>query len=132
MVIDTSAMVAILLSEAERAALVDALELAESRAISAVSFVECSIVLGARHGPDAIRDLDLLMAKAAIDLVSVDAEQAHVARRAHRLYGKGRHAAGLNFGDCFSYALAKVTGEPLLFKGRDFALTDVLSHSASR
>ena len=131
MIIDTSALLAILLSEPERSDFVAAIDASESRAISAVSFVECSIVLAARHGPDAIRDLDLLLAKASIDLVPVDVEQAHVARKAHRLFGKGHHAARLNFGDCFSYALAQAMGEPLLFKGGDFALTDVQRHAAS-
>ena len=131
MILDTSALLAILQDEPERAAFAEAIEAAGSCSMSVVSFVECSIVLTTRRGPEAVRDLDLLIAKASIGLVPVDADQAHDARRAHRDFGKGNHAAGLNFGDCFSYALSKASGEPLLFKGGDFARTDVERHPAS-
>jgi ribonuclease VapC len=94
--------------------------------MSTATFVETSIVIEARHGADGIRDLDLFIDRAGIELVVVDAEQAREARRAFSRFGKGRHAAGLNFGDCFSYALAMTAGEPLLFKGRDFPETDVV------
>ena len=125
MVIDSSALVAILQDEPERRSFNRAIETADRRAMSVASFVETSIVIESRFGPDGIRDLDLFMAKARIELVPVDAEQGHVARTAYRDYGKRRHRARLNFGDCFAYALAKTLDEPLLFKGTDFALTDV-------
>ena len=125
MVIDTSALIAILQDEPERRAFNEAIEAAERRAMSVASFVEASMVLEARYGQEGVRDLDLFIAKAGIELVAVDADQAHVARTAFRLYGKRRHPAGLNFGDCFAYALARTLDEPLLFKGADFSLTDV-------
>ena len=125
MVIDTSALVAILQDEPERRSFNQAIEAAERRAMSVASFVEASMIIESRYGPDGIRDLDLFIAKAEIELVPVDAEQGHVARTAFREYGKGRHRAGLNFGDCFAYTLAKTLDEPLLFKGTDFALTDI-------
>ena len=126
MVIDTSALVAILQDEPERRAFNRAIEAAERLAMSAASFVEVSMIIESRFGSDGIRDLDLFIAKANIELVPVDAEQAHIARTAFRDYGKRRHRAGLNFGDCFSYALAKALDEPLLFKGRDFSSTDIV------
>lgn len=125
MVIDTSALIAILQDEPERAAFNKAIEAAERRALSVVSFVEASMVIETRYGADGVRDLDLLIAKARIELVAVDTDQAHAARNAFRVYGKGLHPAGLNFGDCFPYALARTEGEPLLFKGLDFSMTDV-------
>ena len=126
MVIDTSALVAIFQDEPERRSFNQAIEAAERRAMSAASFVEVSMIIESRFGPDGIRDLDLFIAKANIELVPVDTEQAHIARTAFREYGKRRHRAGLNFGDCFSYALAKTLDEPLLFKGADFSSTDVI------
>ena len=125
MVIDTSALIAILQDEPERRSFNEAIEAAEKRAMSVASFVEASMIVEARYGPDGIRDLDLFIAKAGIELVAVDADQAHVARTAFRVYGKRRHPAGLNFGDCFAYALARTLDEPLLFKRSDFSLTDV-------
>ena len=125
MVIDTSAVIAILQDEPERRAFIQAIDAADTRAMSVASFLEASMVVDARYGPDGVRDLDLLIAKARIDLVAVDVDQAHVARAAFRTYGKRRHPAGLNFGDCFAYALARTLGEPLLFKGSDFSLTDL-------
>lgn len=125
MVLDTSALLAILLNEPERRSFNEAIEAAESRAVSAATFVEVSMVIESRHGAEGLRDLDLLLERAGIELVAVDAEQAHVARRAFSRYGKGRHRAGLNYGDCFSYALATVLGEPLLYKGDDFRHTDL-------
>jgi ribonuclease VapC len=130
MVIDTSALLAILQDEPERRAFNEALESADSRRLSAASFVEVSIVIEARHGAAGQRDLDLFLERAAIEVVPVDVEQAREARRAFSRFGKGRHAAALNFGDCFAYALASVLGEPLLFKGTDFAKTDVLAYSS--
>ena len=131
MVLDTSAMLAILQDEPERRQFNEAIEAAETRSLSTASFVECSMILESRYGADGIRDLDLFLAKAQVSLIAVDEEQAELARRAFRQYGKGRHPAGLNFGDCFSYALAQSLNEPLLFKGNDFRQSDVTCHPAS-
>jgi ribonuclease VapC len=126
MVIDTSALLAILQDEPERRRYNEAIEMAEARRVSAATFVECSIVIESRFGAEGLRDLDRLLERAEIEIVPVDVQQARVAREAFARYGKGRHAAGLNFGDCFPYALATALGEPLLFKGEDFPLTDVV------
>jgi ribonuclease VapC len=131
MVLDTSAILAILQDEPERLKFSEALEDADIRSMSAASFVETSMIIESRYGSDGMRDLDLLIAKASIALEPVDAEQAHLARQAFRQYGKSRHPAGLNFGDCFSYALARFTAEALLFKGKDFSRTDIECHPAS-
>lgn len=125
MVIDTSALLAILLDEPERRRFNEAIEAADHRALSTATLVEVSIVIEARHGAEGLRDLDQLLAAAQIDLVPVDVEQARAARLAFSRFGKGRHPAGLNYGDCFSYALAKVLGTSLLYKGSDFAQTDI-------
>ena len=130
MVIDTSALVAILLNEPERRAFNELIEDADSLVLSAASLIETSIVLEARHGAEAVRSLDLLLAKAGVVIEPVDTDQASVARQAFRQFGRGRHPAGLNFGDCFSYALAQVRGEALLFKGNDFSRTDIRVASA--
>lgn len=127
MVIDTSALLAILQNEPERRTFNEALETAATRVISAASFVEISMVIESRFGAEGLRELDLLLEQAGVEIAPVDAQQAHVARRAFSQFGKGRHAAGLNFGDCFAYALATVRGEPLLYKGEDFPKTDVTS-----
>jgi ribonuclease VapC len=127
MVIDTSAVLAILLDEPESQSIREALEDDPVRLMSSASFLESSIVIEARFGEHGGRELDLLMHTARIEIVSVDREQAEVARDGYRSFGKGHHPAGLNFGDCFSYALARVTGEKLLFKGKDFGRTDVES-----
>jgi ribonuclease VapC len=125
MVIDSSALVAILGGEAERRTFIDLIEAADSRLMSAASFVEVSIIIESRYGADGVRDLDLFLERAGVELAPVDDEQARQARRAFTRYGKGRHPAALNFGDCFSYALSITLGEPLLFKGDDFAQTDI-------
>lgn len=125
MIIDTSAILAILGDEPERKALIKCIIKASDKGLSAASFVETSIVLEARYGYDGVRDFDLFLTKAGITLIAVDVEQAQIARQAFKKYGKGRHAAGLNFGDCFSYAAAKSSNEPLLFKGNDFSQTDI-------
>lgn len=130
MVIDTSAMLAILQDEPERRAFNTTIEAAESVSMSTATLVEASIVIGARYGRDGLRDLDLFIAKAAIALVPVDVEQALAARDAFLRFGKGRHPAGLNYGDCFAYALARALDEPLLYKGTDFSHTDVGSAHA--
>ena len=125
MVLDTSAVLAILQDEPERRAFNEAIESADSRSLSVASLVEVSIVIEARYGAAGVRHLDRLLDRAGVSVVPVDVEQGKVARQAFSRFGKGRHAAGLNFGDCFSYALAQVLGEPLLFKGDDFSRTDV-------
>jgi ribonuclease VapC len=130
-VLDSSAVLAILQDESERRQFNEAIEAAETRSLSTASFVECSMILESRYGPDAVRDLDLFVAKAQISLVPVDEDQAKLARSAFRKYGKGRHPAGLNFGDCFSYALSKALDMPLLFKGNDFSQTDIECHPGS-
>jgi ribonuclease VapC len=127
MVLDTSALLAILQDEPERRAFNEAIEAADARSLSAATFVETSIVIEARYGAEGLRDLDLLIDRARIEVVPVDAEQARIACRAFSRFGKGRHPAGLNFGDCFSYALAAARGESLLFKGDDFLHTDLAS-----
>lgn len=125
MVLDTSALLAILLDEPERRAFNEAIASAAVRRLSVASFVEISIVLEARHGADGLRNLDLFLERARIELVPVDFEQGRAARLAFSRFGKGRHPAALNYGDCFAYALATRLAEPLLFKGDDFARTDV-------
>ncbi|MGH9077873.1 MAG: type II toxin-antitoxin system VapC family toxin [Acidimicrobiales bacterium] len=125
MVLDTSALVAILLHEPERDAFLDAVAAAPTRLVSAATLVEASVVLERRRGDHAGRELDLLVHRAGIRVVAVDGDQAELARGAWRRYGKSRHPAALNYGDLFSYALARATGEPLLYKGDDFAKTDL-------
>lgn len=125
MVIDTSAILAVVLDEAERESFIALIEAAPRRLISAATRVEASIVLQRRSGDTAVLWLDQYIDRAGIETESVDAAQAMAAVAAYRRFGKGRHPAGLNFGDCFAYALAAVTGEPLLYKGDDFAKTDI-------
>lgn len=125
MVVDTSGLLAILLDEPDRRSFNEAIEAADSRSMSVATLLEVSIVIESRFGADGLRDLDTFIERAAIELVAVDLEQANVARRAFSRFGKGRHPAGLNYGDCFAYALATVRGEPLLYKGEDFSQTDV-------
>lgn len=125
MVIDTSAVVAILLEEPERDAFVERIAEAEDPMISAATLAEASIVMQSRTGDGGVTDVDELLASAGVRCVAVDDMQAYLALEAFYRYGKGRSPAGLNFGDCFSYALAKVQGRPLLFKGEDFAQTNV-------
>jgi ribonuclease VapC len=125
MVIDTSALVAIFLAEPERKRFLDLIVEAGTRLISAANALETGIVLEAKRGEAAGREFDLFLVRANLLVVPVDGEQVEIARSAWRKYGKGRHSAALNFGDCFAYALAKSSGEPLLAKGTDFALTDI-------
>lgn len=127
MVIDTSALLAILQDEPERRSFNEEIEAADTRVMSVATFVEVSIVVEARRGSDGLRDLDLFLAKAGIELIDLDLEQAKAACTAFSRFGRGRHPAGLNYGDCFSYALAQIRAEPLLFKGGDFVLTDVVA-----
>jgi ribonuclease VapC len=125
MVIDTSAVVAILLGEPEAEPFALAIAADPKRLISAFTALEVGIVIEAKKGEPAGRELDLLFHRARIEIVPLTAEQFEIARSAWRRYGRGRHPAGLNIGDCCSYALAKCAGEPLLFKGNDFSQTDV-------
>ncbi len=127
MVLDTSALLAILLDEPERRQFNECIEASTKRFLSAATLLETSIVLESRSGEMAGRELDLLLHRAKIEVVAVDEQQIEIARAAFRRYGKGHSPAGLNYGDCFSYALAMASGEPLLYKGRDFSRTDVTS-----
>jgi len=125
MVIDSSAVLALLFNEPEGDDIEIAVDADQTRLISAASVVEAAIVVEARLGAAGGREFDLLLHKAGIELVAVTPDQADVARSAWRRYGRGRHEANLNVGDCFSYALAMTSGEPLLFTGSDFSRTDV-------
>jgi len=125
MVLDTSALLAILMAEPEAEGFAVAIEHDPIRLISAGSMLETAIVAESRWGDAGGRELDLFLFKTGISVMPVDAEQVEIARQAVRLFGKGRHPAGLNFGDCFAYALSRVSGQPLLFKGADFTQTDV-------
>ena len=125
MVIDTSAIVAIALDEPDASALEERIADDPVRMISAATLLETAMVIETRLGAPGGAELDLWLHKAGVEIVAVDAELVDVARRAWRRFGKGRHPAGLNFGDCLSYALASLTQEPLLFKGSDFAETDI-------
>jgi len=126
MIVDTSAIVAILRDEPDASSYAQALGAAENSRVSAVNFVEAAAVIDASRNPIASRRFDDFCRVARLTIEPVTEAQARIAREAYRDFGKGSgHAAGLNFGDCFAYALAKATGEPLLFKGKDFAHTDV-------
>ena len=127
MILDTSALVAVLYGEPEGPAFIRAIHAAGVCRLSAASFVELSIVVERQLGPDAARQSDAFLRRSGVVIEPVTVEQGQLARQAFLDFGKGRHPAGLNFGDCFPYALAKATGEPLLFKGDDFAQTDVLA-----
>ncbi|MDR6758757.1 ribonuclease VapC [Mycoplana sp. BE70] len=125
MVIDTSVLAAIAFNEPEATAFRERIADDPVRLISAATVLEAAMVIETRLGEAAGADLDLWLYKADVEVVPVTAEHADRARRAWRRYGKGRHPASLNFGDCFSYALAALTGEPLLYKGNDFSQTDI-------
>jgi ribonuclease VapC len=125
MVIDASALVAMLNDGPEAERLEAAVEADPVRLLSTASYLEAAIVIETRFGDAGGRELDLWLHRAAVDRVSVDVDQADAARIAYRRYGRGRHRAGLNYDDCFSYALAKLSGQPLLFKGDDFTRTDI-------
>ena len=127
MIVDTSALIAILRDEPEAPAMAQAIEEATQRQISAANWLEAAAVIDGSRDPVASRQFDHLIGVARILVAPVTEQQARIARAAYRDFGKGSgHPAGLNFGDCFAYALAKDTGEPLLFKGRDFARTDIV------
>lgn len=125
MVIETSALVSMLTDEPEAQRFEAAVAADPVRLMSTASYLEAAIVIEQRFGEPGGRELDLWLHRAGVDLVGVDADQAEVARSAYRRFGKGCDPAGLNYGDCFAYALAKVSGEPLLFKGGDFVHTDI-------
>lgn len=125
MVIDTSVILAILQLEPEYRSFIAAIEAADCVRMSVASFVETSLVIESRYGVQGLHDLDRFVVRAGIQLIPVDVEQGELARSAFSRFGKMRHRAGLNFGDCFSYAAAVALGEPLLFKGEDFVHTDV-------
>lgn len=125
MIVDSSVIVAILQGESEAPALTEALANAPLRRISAVSYVEAAVVVDSRRDAIFSRGFDDLLRNAHMAVEPVTPEQARLAREAYRDFGKGRHRAGLNLGDCFAYALAKDKAEPLLFKGNDFRRTDI-------
>lgn len=125
MIIDTSAVLAVLLGEPDAEYYERTIARTLPRRMSVAGLLEAAIVLESRGGMAAGNELDLFLQTAEVELVAVTAEQAQVARRAWRRFGKGNHPAGLNFGDCSAYALAETNNEPLLFKGKDFAQTDI-------
>ena len=125
MIVDTSVIIAILRDESDVEELVDALDSADTRRLSAASYLEAAVVTDGNRDPVLSRRLDSLLQESLIEIETITVEQARIAREAYRDFGKGRHRAGLNFGDCFVYALAKVKGEPLLCKGEDFKRTDL-------
>ncbi len=128
MILDASAVIAVLRNESEAAAYAKAIAEAESRRISAVNYAEAAIVIDSSHDPIASRKFDEFLRVAKLVVEPVTERQARIAREAYRDFGKGSgHPAGLNFGDCFAYALAKSANEPLLFKGQDFSKTDIAS-----
>lgn len=127
MIIDTSAVLAILFAEGDAARFADAIAGADHRAMSAANFLEAGVVVDNQLGPAAGRQLDALLARAEVEVVPVTRAQAEIARQAYLDYGKGNHPARLNFGDCFAYALAKSANRPLLYKGDDFSRTDIAS-----
>jgi len=124
-IVDTSAIIAILRDEPEAKAFAEGIAGAVQRRVSAATYVEAAAVIDSSKDPVASRRFDDLFQEAEFVIESVTAEQARVARDAYRDFGKGRHRAGLNFGDCFVYALARVLGEPVLAKGNDFRHTDL-------
>jgi ribonuclease VapC len=127
MILDSSPLVAILVGEADAELYIQAISRAPRCRISAGNFIELSIVLESQFPVEVLRQCDALFRRVGIVIEPVTVEHAHLARQAFHDFGKGRHPAGLNFGDCFAYALARHTGEPLLFKGNDFSQTDIVS-----
>ncbi|MGE0665233.1 MAG: type II toxin-antitoxin system VapC family toxin [Sphingomonadales bacterium] len=125
MVIDTAVLIAILLGEEDADTYLQILDTEYDLLISAAALVEATAVMLRRGGPGSVDDLNEFLDRAEIEIVPVSVSQARMAQRAYLSYGKGRHVAGLNFGDCFAYALTKETGEKLLFKGSDFSRTDI-------
>ena len=132
MIVDSSALLAILYREPDAARFEQAIATTPKCRMSVASALEASIVVEGRGGVAAADELDAFLETAGMELAPVTAEHFVVARRAWRRFGKGNHPAALNFGDCFAYALAEATGEPLLFKGDDFARTDIVSALVGR
>jgi ribonuclease VapC len=126
-ILDTSPLIAILAGEPDAELYIQAISRAPRCRISAGNFIELSIVVESQFAAEVLRQCDALFRRVGIVIEPVTVEHAHLARQAFHDFGKGRHPAGLNFGDCFAYALAKHTGEPLLFKGNDFRQTDIVS-----
>jgi ribonuclease VapC len=125
MILDTSALVAVLYGEPEARGFVERIRAADVCRISVANHVELSMVVESQLGPNGARQADAFLRRAGVVIEPVTIEQGDLARQAFLDFGTGRHKAGLNFGDCFAYALARATGEALLFKGDDFALTDI-------
>jgi ribonuclease VapC len=125
-VVDTSALIAILDRESDAALYAEAIAEADTPLISTATLLELNIVMLNRHGGKAAQFVDRLIQEGGFQVESFTIQHAELAREAYARYGKGQQTAGLNYGDCFSYALAKATGLPLLFKGQDFAKTDIL------
>ena len=131
MIIDTSALLAILYQEEDALYFAEAIVAAPVARMSAANFLEAAINIDVHGDAEASRQLDNFIRRAGIKISSVTFEQAQIARQAYLDFGKGRHAAGLNLGDCFAYALVRETGEPLLFKGDDFVKTDIPGYVSS-
>jgi ribonuclease VapC len=127
MIIDASAVLAILLDERDAARFAKAIENAHERRISAAGYLEAALVIDSRGDAVAQREFDRFFQRSGITIEPITFEQSRIAREAYRDFGKGRHRAGLNFGDCFAYALARTLDQPLLYKGRDFIHTDIQS-----
>jgi ribonuclease VapC len=127
MIIDASAVLAILFAEDDAERYANAIAGADTRLMSAANYLEAAIVVDNQVGVAAGRQFDAFMSRAEVGVEAVTRQHADIARQAYLDFGKGTHAAGLNFGDCFAYALSKATGLPLLFKGNDFSRTDVVS-----
>jgi ribonuclease VapC len=125
MIVDTSALVAVLYGEPEARDFIERIRAADVCRISVANHVELSMVVESQLGPNGTRQADAFLRRAGVVVEPVTLEQGDLARQAFLDFGKGRHRAGLNFGDCFAYALARATGDALLFKGDDFALTDI-------
>ena len=125
MIIDTSALSTIFFGEPEGDVYIRLIHEADRCRMSAANFVELSMVIEAQLGPEALRQCDMFLRRAEIAIEPVTIEHAQLARQGFLDFGKGRHPAGLNFGDCFAYALAKASDEPLLYKGQDFSKTDI-------
>lgn len=126
MIIDSSAVLAIAFNEPEAEQFVSAIAESPERSISAVNWLEVMMVVESRHGEESADDVLLILQQLGVEMLAFDADQAYEAREAWRRFGKGRHPAGLNLGDCAAYAASVVTGRPLLFKGDDFSQTDLV------
>ncbi len=131
MIIDTSALLAILYREEDAERFVRAIATEMVCRMSAANFLEAAINIDSRGDAEASRQLDFFISQTGIEITDVTAAQVQIARQAYQDFGKGRHKAGLNFGDCFAYALARETDEPLLFKGNDFVHTDITNYAAA-